>query len=92
MIHQELNLMPHLTVAQNIFIGREPRRQFRFVLDEREIGGRTTQDVITPGIDGESQSGGSIHTHEGGFFLGPERRSALVMEKYAGNRKSASGT
>jgi ribose transport system ATP-binding protein len=25
-IHQELNLMGHLTVAQNIFIGREPRR------------------------------------------------------------------
>ena len=24
-IHQELNLMPHLTVAQNIYIGREPR-------------------------------------------------------------------
>ena len=24
-IHQEMNLMPHLTVAQNIFIGREPR-------------------------------------------------------------------
>ncbi len=33
-IHQELNLMPHLTVAQNIFIGREPRRGVRFVLDE----------------------------------------------------------
>lgn len=26
MIHQELNLMPHLTVAQNIFIGREPEK------------------------------------------------------------------
>ena len=26
MIHQELNLMPHLTVAENIFIGREPTR------------------------------------------------------------------
>jgi ribose transport system ATP-binding protein len=25
-IHQELNLMGHLTVAQNVFIGREPRR------------------------------------------------------------------
>ncbi len=25
-IHQELNMMPHLTIAQNIFIGREPRR------------------------------------------------------------------
>ncbi len=25
-IHQEFNLMPHLTVAENIFIGREPNR------------------------------------------------------------------
>ncbi|MCL1941811.1 MAG: sugar ABC transporter ATP-binding protein [Synergistaceae bacterium] len=25
-IHQELNLMPHLTVAENIFIGREPMK------------------------------------------------------------------
>jgi ribose transport system ATP-binding protein len=30
MIHQELNLMPHLTVAENIFIGREPRRRGRY--------------------------------------------------------------
>ena len=30
MIHQELNLMPHLTVAQNIFIGREPRQGAQF--------------------------------------------------------------
>jgi ribose transport system ATP-binding protein len=33
-IHQELNLMPHLTVAQNIFIGREPRTGLRFVPDD----------------------------------------------------------
>src|SRR5207247_2173225 len=33
-IHQELNLMPHLTVAQNIFIGREPRAKIPFVVDE----------------------------------------------------------
>ena len=25
-VHQELNMIGHLTVAQNIFIGREPRR------------------------------------------------------------------
>ena len=25
-VHQELNLLPHLSAAQNIFIGREPRR------------------------------------------------------------------
>src|SRR6266480_4819940 len=36
-IHQELNLMPHLTVAQNIFIGREPRSNMPFVLDEGEL-------------------------------------------------------
>ena len=36
-IHQELNLMPHLSVAQNIFIGREPRRRLRFLLDEPAI-------------------------------------------------------
>src|SRR3990172_1697855 len=36
-IHQELNLMPHLTVAQNIFIGREPRGRFWGFLDDRII-------------------------------------------------------
>ncbi len=36
-IHQELNLMPHLTVAQNIFIGREPRRRPRFLVDEGRL-------------------------------------------------------
>lgn len=36
-IHQELNLMNHLTVAQNIFIGREPRRGLSFLLDEKKI-------------------------------------------------------
>ncbi|TBW40304.1 sugar ABC transporter ATP-binding protein [Siculibacillus lacustris] len=35
-IHQELNLMNHLTAAQNIFIGREPRRRFGF-LDEGKL-------------------------------------------------------
>jgi ribose transport system ATP-binding protein len=40
-IHQELNLMPHLTVAQNVFIGREPRGRLRFDLDESELIART---------------------------------------------------
>jgi ribose transport system ATP-binding protein len=35
MIHQELVLAPHLTVAQNIFMGREPRGRFAFVVDDR---------------------------------------------------------
>ena len=33
-IHQELHLMGHLTAAQNIFIGREPRRAGGLLLDE----------------------------------------------------------
>src|SRR5512136_251453 len=43
MIHQELNLMPHLTVAQNIFIGREPRTNVRFMLDEKAINRQAEQ-------------------------------------------------
>ena len=39
-VHQELNLMPHLTVAQNIFIGREPRARLPFVLDDRALNAR----------------------------------------------------
>ena len=43
MIHQELNLMPHLTVAQNMFIGREPRQSVRFLLDEKAINTQAEQ-------------------------------------------------
>jgi ribose transport system ATP-binding protein len=42
MIHQELNLMPHLTVAQNIFIGREPR-QMGIFLEEKDINQKTQE-------------------------------------------------
>ncbi|MED4204745.1 sugar ABC transporter ATP-binding protein [Neobacillus mesonae] len=36
-IHQELNLAPDLTVAQNIFIGREPKKAFNLLLDEKKL-------------------------------------------------------
>lgn len=42
-IHQELNLMPHLTLAQNIFIGREPRAGARFWLDEPALNKQTAE-------------------------------------------------
>lgn len=41
MIHQELNLMPHLTVAQNIFIGRERLDKSKMFLDEKWADGET---------------------------------------------------
>src|SRR5690625_2613597 len=36
-IHQELNLMRDLNVAQNIFIGKEPRGAFNFFLKENQL-------------------------------------------------------
>ena len=43
-IHQEFNLMPDLTVAQNIFIGREPRSGGVF-LDDRALN-RSAQELF----------------------------------------------
>ncbi len=45
MIHQELALMNDLTVAQNIFIGREPRKSF-WRLDEAALN-QAAQDIFS---------------------------------------------
>ncbi|MBB6465827.1 ribose transport system ATP-binding protein [Aminobacter lissarensis] len=42
-IHQELNLMPHLTAAQNIFIGREPRKAGGLLLDEARLNANAAE-------------------------------------------------
>ena len=42
-IHQEFNLLPHRTVAQNVFLGREPHRLG--MLDERALR-RRVQDLL----------------------------------------------
>jgi ribose transport system ATP-binding protein len=44
-IHQELQLMNHLTVAQNIFIGREPRGRWGMFLDENKLN-RQARDIL----------------------------------------------
>lgn len=44
MIHQELNLMPFMTVAENIWIRREPKNRFGFV-DHAEMN-RKTQELF----------------------------------------------
>jgi len=40
-IHQELNLMNHLSAAQNIFIGREPRGRLGLFIDEEAMCAET---------------------------------------------------
>jgi ribose transport system ATP-binding protein len=42
-IHQELNLMKHLTAAQNIFIGREQKRGVPFLVDDAEINRKAAE-------------------------------------------------
>ncbi len=43
MIHQELNLVPGLTVAENIFLGHEPTRGGLILSD---VMGRTSRDLL----------------------------------------------
>ncbi|MEG0162110.1 MAG: ATP-binding cassette domain-containing protein, partial [Aurantimicrobium sp.] len=49
-IHQELNLMPDLTVAQNIFMGRE-KRYSKIFLSEKEQNQRAVDLFKELGID-----------------------------------------
>ncbi|WP_415913843.1 sugar ABC transporter ATP-binding protein [Paraburkholderia sp. J76] len=48
-IHQELNLVPHLSVAENIFLAREPRRAF--FIDRRRLRADAQRCLNRLGID-----------------------------------------
>lgn len=52
MIHQELNLAPDLTIAQNIFIGKEPRNKYiPFFVDDEEMNRRATTLLAEINLD-----------------------------------------
>ncbi|WP_140635868.1 sugar ABC transporter ATP-binding protein [Methylibium rhizosphaerae] len=50
-VHQELNLMNHLTAAQNIFIGREPRRGWLLDEDTLNVQAAALFDRIKLNLD-----------------------------------------
>ena len=50
MIHQELHLMPSMTVAENIFLGREPLTRFGFV-DDRALNSKTAALLAALSVD-----------------------------------------
>jgi ribose transport system ATP-binding protein len=58
-IHQELNLMNHLTAAQNIYIGREPRYAGGFLLDERTLNAKAKElfDMLHMDFDPRTKVG-----------------------------------
>ena len=51
-IYQELNLIPALTAAENIFLGREPRRRSGFIDQKRVVtDAQSLLDELHAGID-----------------------------------------
>ncbi len=42
-IHQELNLMRDLTIAENIFIGREPKGALNLLVDDKKLNNQTKE-------------------------------------------------
>lgn len=42
-IHQELNLMKDLSIAENIFIGREPKGAFNFLVNDKQLNKQATE-------------------------------------------------
>jgi ribose transport system ATP-binding protein len=57
MIHQELNLVPHLTVAENIFLGREPRRGFFIDRAQQRAGAAASLSRLGVAIDPDAPLG-----------------------------------
>ena len=55
MVHQELNLMPHLTVAENIYIGREHMKGL--LLDRKKTSAETARllDTLNIHLDPETK-------------------------------------
>jgi len=53
-IHQELNLVPHLTVAENIYLAREPRRGFfggGLLVDRKKLRADAKRCLDRLGVD-----------------------------------------
>jgi inositol transport system ATP-binding protein len=50
MIHQELNPIPHMTIAENIFLGRETRTWYGLV-DTKKMNQRTKELLVRLGIN-----------------------------------------
>ncbi|PYS98233.1 MAG: D-xylose ABC transporter ATP-binding protein [Acidobacteria bacterium] len=49
-VHQELNVLDNLTVAENVFLGREPRFA-RYLIDRKKLNSDTKQYLSKLGLD-----------------------------------------
>ncbi len=51
MIHQELALIPQMTVGQNIFLGREPRTAWKMLVDTKKMYAAARKILDRMGLD-----------------------------------------
>ena len=51
MIHQELNLLPNLSVEENLYFGREPRRTFLKIMDRHKLRDQALEKLAQVGLD-----------------------------------------
>ena len=51
-VHQELNVLDNLTVAENVFLGREPRKA-RFLIDQKKLNSATKEYITRLGLEVE---------------------------------------
>ena len=51
-VHQELNVLDNLTVAENVFLGREPRIA-RYLIDRKKLNSSTKQYLAKLGLEVE---------------------------------------
>ena len=58
-VHQELNLMNHLSAAQNMFIGREPRHGLGLLVDEKRLNEQAMEyfDLLNLNLDPRARIG-----------------------------------
>lgn len=61
-IHQELNLLPDLSVANNIYISREPRK-VRGIIDDKEMNEKAQALLDSMGLSINAQSGSKRFKH-----------------------------
>ena len=84
-IHQEFNLMPDLTVAQNMFIGREP------VLDQRAAAERACPGADRPAPSPAAAEGSRRRAHGRQAADGRDRQGAVLRREAADHGRADGG-
>ncbi len=88
-IYQELDLVPHLSVAQNVFLGHEHKRG---PLLNRAMMHRETRGAVRPARGrGHLSDGGGQHPAAGAAASGLNGPSAFALGKAADPRRAVGG-